>query len=91
MKLVDDRVKLLLERMDAFPDEFTTDLSKWENILARGVHNLNVVERFLIHRKWKKIQREATLHRIVAVITQPTRDEIERDIVKKARMRIQTP
>ena len=91
MKLVDDRVKLLLERMDAFPDEFTADLSKWDNILSRGVRNLNFVERFLIHRKWKKIQRESTLHRIVAVITQPTRDEIERDTVKKARLKVQTP
>ena len=91
MKLVDDRVKLLLERMDAFPDEFTTDLSKWENILNRGVRNLNFIERFLIYIKWKKIQRESTLHRIVAIITQPTRDEIEKDIVKKAMMKIQTP
>lgn len=91
MKLVDDRVKLLLERMDAFPDEFTADLSKWDNILSRGVRNLNFVERFLIHRKWKKIQRESTLHRIVAVITQPTRDEVERDIVKKALLKVQTP
>ena len=91
MKLIDDRVKLLLERMDAFPDEFTADLSKWDNILSRGVCNLNFVERFLIHRKWKKIQRESTLHRIVAVITQPTRDEVERDIVKKAPLKVQTP
>lgn len=71
MKLIDDRVKLLIERMDAYPDEFTTDLSKWDNILSRGVRNLNFVERFLVHRKWKKIQREATLHRIVGVITEP--------------------
>lgn len=91
MKLVDDRVKLLLERMDAFPDEFTADLSRWEQVVHKSLRTLNPIERFLINRKWKKIQRESTLHRIVAVITQPTRDEVERDIVKKALLKVQTP
>lgn len=73
MKLVDDRVKLLIERMEAFPDEFTTELSRWDQVVNKSLRTLNPIEKFLIHRKWKKIQREATLHRIVTVIAEPTR------------------
>jgi hypothetical protein len=91
MKLVDDRVKLLIERMEAFPDEFTTGVSKWDSLMSRGVQFLNPIERFLIHKKWKKIQREAALHRVLSVLTEPTRDEIEREIVRRARLKVQKP
>jgi hypothetical protein len=91
MKLIDDRVKLLIERMEAFPDEFTTGVSKWDSLMSRGVQFLNPLERLLLYKKWRKIQREAALHRVVSILTEPTRDEIEREIVKKARLKIQTP
>jgi hypothetical protein len=67
--LVDDRVKLLLERMEAFPDEFTDDLSRWNLVLAR--HDaFTFLERFLIRRSMRKINREAMLNRILTTMTQ---------------------
>jgi|LakMenEpi03Aug12_release.lakeMendotaPanAssembly.Ray.scaffolds.fasta_scaffold798402_1 hypothetical protein len=67
--LVDDRVKLLIERMEAFPDEFSDDLSRWNRILTR-TDAFTFFERFLIKRVAKKIHREATLNRILTTMTQ---------------------
>ena len=67
--LIDDRVKLLLERMEAFPDEFSDDLSRWNRVIAR-VDAFTFLERFLIKRLAKKIHREATLNQILTTMTQ---------------------
>ena len=79
MKVVSEQVKMLLERMDLYPEEFTdvSDLlhrrSKWESILTHGTFNL--VERFLIHRKYKQIRRAATQQSIVSTLLYEPNDK----------------
>ena len=64
MKIVSEQVKILLERMDLYPEEFVRPFesrrleTKWNEVLQEG--HFNRVEKFLIKRKYVKLKRKAT-------------------------------
>ena len=72
MALVSEQVKILLERMDMYPEEFVRPyearrlVAKWQEVIMDGV--FNKVERFLIMRKFNKLQRKATQEMIMQTI-----------------------
>lgn len=71
-RFVSPQVRILLERMDMYPDEFVRPFesrhieTKWNNILQEG--RFNRVEKFLITRKYIKLRRQATREAIMATI-----------------------
>lgn len=72
MALISEQVKILLERMDLYPEEFVRSFesrhleTKWNEILQEG--HFNRVEKFLIKRKYVKLKREATREAIMQTI-----------------------
>lgn len=72
MKIISEQVKILLERMDLYPEEFVRPFesrniqTKWNEILQEGYFNR--VEKFLIKRRYVKLKRQATREAIVATI-----------------------
>lgn len=73
--LVSPQVRMLLERMDMCPEEFVASeldigmlsrQSKWYRLLNDG--EFNVVEKVLIHHKYKKLKRAATRTAIMDII-----------------------
>ncbi len=72
MKIISEQVKIMLERMDMYPDEFVRPFesrhveTKWNEILQEG--RFNRVEKFLIMRKYVKLRRQATREAIMATI-----------------------
>lgn len=72
MAIVSDQVKILLERMDLYPEEFVRPFesrrleTKWNEILQEG--HFNKIEKFLIKRKYVKLKREATREAIMQTI-----------------------
>jgi hypothetical protein len=71
-RFVSPQVRILLERMDMYPDEFVRPFesrhveTKWNDILQEG--RFNRVEKFLITRKYVKLRRQATRDAIMATI-----------------------
>ena len=80
MKIVSEQVKILLERMDLYPEEFVRPFesrrleTKWNEILLEG--HFNRVEKFLIKRKYVKLRRQATRDAIMQTIM---KDEEKQD------------
>jgi hypothetical protein len=72
VKIISEQVKIMLERMDMYPDEFVRPFesrhveTKWNEILQEG--RFNRVEKFLIMRKYVKLRRQATREAIMATI-----------------------
>ena len=82
MLMVSEQVKILLDRMNLYPDEFVHPYnsrrinSKWGEVLDEGTFNR--VERFLIKRKFRALKRKATQDLILAtIIYEPTEDRVE--------------
>jgi len=72
MALVSEQVKILLERMDLYPEEFVRSYesrrlnTKWGEVLNEGCFNL--VEKFLLRRKYDALRRKATQEVIMQTI-----------------------
>ena len=72
MKIVSEQVKILLERMDLYPEEFVRPFesrrleTKWNEVLQEG--HFNRIEKFLIKRKYVKLKRKATQEMIMQTI-----------------------
>ncbi len=79
MAIVSDQVKILLERMDLYPEEFVRPfesrrlMAKWQEVIMEGV--FNKVEHFLIMRKFNKLQRKATQEIIMQTIMDDSKPE----------------
>jgi len=85
MPIISEQVKIMLERMDMYPDEFVRPFesrnieTKWNDILQEG--RFNRIEKFLIMRKYVKLRRQATRDAIMATIMydeKENRDELPR-------------
>ena len=72
MALVSEQVKILLERMDLYPEEFVRSYesrrlnTKWGEVLNEGC--FNPVEKFLLGRKYNALRRKATQEVIMVTI-----------------------
>lgn len=71
MSLVSEQVKLVLERMDTHPEEFTGNTSngmyhKWDFLFSTGTFNR--IEKFLLKRKMKELRRKITQQQILLTI-----------------------
>jgi len=70
--IISEQVKIMLERMDMYPEEFVRPFesrnieTKWNDILQEG--RFNRIEKFLIMRKYVKLRRQATREAIMATI-----------------------
>jgi hypothetical protein len=70
--LVSQQVRILLERMDMYPQEFVHPFElrhiepKWHGILHNG--GFNRLEKFLIKRKYTALRRKATQQMIMDMI-----------------------
>lgn len=90
MKIVSEQVKILLERMDLYPEEFVRPFesrrleTKWNEVLQEG--HFNRVEKFLIKRKYVKLKRKATQEMIMQTIMydEPVQEEFSFDTVSRA-------
>ena len=82
-KIVSQQVRMLLERMDLYPQEFVHTFesrhvaTKWDDVLRNG--SFNAIERFLIKRKYDKLQREVTQEAIVFTIMHDPAKELSGD------------
>ena len=70
-RFVSPAVQMLLNRMDTHPEEFVSKESffadtKWSNLLSEG--KFNATEKFFIKRKYIKLKRESTQHKIITMI-----------------------
>ena len=71
-RFVSPQVRILLERMDLYPEEFVRPyesrrvLAKWQEVIMDGA--FNKIERFLVMRKFNKLQRKATQEMIMQTI-----------------------
>ena len=73
-RFVSQQVRILLERMDTHPEEFSRHLSlttrafggKWDLVLTSGEFTL--LEKYLIRRKIKQIKRAITHQQILMTI-----------------------
>ena len=72
MPIISEQVKIMLERMDLYPEEFVRPFesrhieTKWNDILQEG--RFNRIEKFLIMRKYVRLRRQATRDAIMATI-----------------------
>ena len=71
--LISEQVKILLERMDLCPDEFTVGLfepsaiyGQWRHIFREGA--FNPIEKLLLRRKYYILRRKATQVAIIQTI-----------------------
>jgi hypothetical protein len=81
-RFISHQVRILLERMDLYPEEFVHPCesrrinSKWGEVLDEGTFNR--LERFLIKRKVRALKRKVTQDLILAtIIYEPTEDRVE--------------
>lgn len=83
-RIISKQVLMLLDRMDVYPEEFVqgghlssfNSQGKWNYVLTSG--EFNVIERFLLRRKMKKLRREATQQQILSTILyEPAEDEVQ--------------
>lgn len=78
-RFVSPQVRILLERMDLYPEEFVRPyesrrvLAKWQEVIMDGA--FNKIERFLIMRKFNKLQRKATQEVIMQTIMDDSKPE----------------
>ena len=78
-RFVSPQVRILLERMDLYPEEFVRPFesrrleTKWNEILQEG--HFNKIEKFLIKRKYVKLKREATREAIMQTIMDDSKPE----------------
>lgn len=88
-RFVSQQVRILLERMDLYPEEFVRSFesrhleTKWNEVLQEG--HFNRIEKFLIKRKYVKLKRQATREAIVATIMydEPKQGEISFDTLSR--------
>ena len=82
MGIISEQVKILLERMDLYPDEFVRPFesrnieTKWNDILQEG--RFNRIEKFLITRKYVKLRRQATQEAIMATIMYDEKEDLDK-------------
>jgi hypothetical protein len=81
MPIISEQVKIMLERMDMYPDEFVRPFesrnieTKWNDILQEG--RFNRIEKFLIMRKYVKLKRQATRDAIMATIMYDEKEALD--------------
>jgi len=80
-RFVSPQVRILLERMDLYPDEFVRPFesrhleTKWNDILHEG--RFNLIEKFFIKRKYVRLKRQATRDAIMATIMYNEKEDLE--------------
>ena len=78
-RFVSPQVRILLERMDLYPEEFVRPyesrrlVAKWQEVIMDGA--FNKIERFLIMRKFNGLQRKATQEVIMQTIMHDEKPE----------------
>lgn len=81
MPIISEQVKIMLERMDLYPEEFVRPFesrhieTKWNDILQEG--RFNRIEKFLIMRKYVKLRRQATRDAIMATIMYDEKEALD--------------
>ncbi len=81
MPIISEQVKIMLERMDMYPDEFVRPFesrnieTKWNDILQEG--RFNRIEKFLIMRKYVMLRRQATRDAIMATIMYDEKENLD--------------
>jgi hypothetical protein len=81
MPIISEQVKILLERMDLYPEEFVRPFesrhieTKWNDILQEG--RFNRIEKFLIMRKYVRLRRQATRDAIMATIMYDEKEALD--------------
>ena len=81
MPIISEQVKIMLERMDMYPDEFVRPFesrnieTKWNDILQEG--RFNRIEKFLIMRKYVRLRRQATRDAIMATIMYDEKEALD--------------
>ena len=81
MKIVSEQVKIMLERMDLYPEEFVRPFesrhleTKWNDILHEG--RFNWIEQYLVKRKYVKLKRQATRDAIMATIMHDEKEDLD--------------
>ena len=89
MRIVSEQVKILLERMDLYPEEFVRPFesrrleTKWNEVLQEG--HFNRIEKFLIKRKYVKLKRKATQEMIMQTIMydEAEQEEVSLDMLSR--------
>ena len=72
MPIISEQVKIMLERMDMYPDEFVHPFEsrnvdpKWHGLLHNGA--FGTIESFLIKRKYNALRRKVTRDLIMSMI-----------------------
>lgn len=80
-RFISPQVRILLERMDMYPDEFVRPFesrhleTKWNDILHEG--RFNFIEKFLIKRKYVRLKRQATRDAIMATIMYDEKEALD--------------
>ena len=94
MPIISEQVKIMLERMDMYPEEFVHPFEsrnvepKWHGLLHNGA--FGTIESFLIKRKYNALRRKVTRDLIMSMImhheTEETRnyffDDVSRAVAK---------
>ena len=81
MPIISEQVKIMLERMDLYPEEFVRPFesrhieTKWNDILQEG--RFNRIEKFLIMRKYVRLRRQATRDAIMATIMYDEKEALD--------------
>ena len=80
-RFVSPQVRILLERMDLYPEEFVRPFesrhieTKWNDILHEG--RFNWIEQYLVKRKYVKLKRQATRDAIMATIMYDEKEALD--------------
>lgn len=80
-RFVSPQVRILLERMDLYPEEFVRPFesrhleTKWNDILHEG--RFNWIEQYLVKRKYVKLRRQATRDAIMATIMYDEKENLD--------------
>ena len=80
-RFVSPQVRILLERMDLYPEEFVRPFesrhleTKWNDILHEG--RFNWIEQYLVKRKYVKLKRQATRDAIMATIMHDEKEDLD--------------
>lgn len=91
MPIISEQVKIMLERMDMYPEEFVHPFEsrnvepKWHGLLHNGA--FGTIESFLIKRKYNALRRKVTRDLIMSMIVydEPRQFEVVSPVVTKTK------
>ena len=98
MPIISEQVKIMLDRMDMYPDEFVHPFEsrnvepKWHGLLHNGA--FGTIESFLIKRKYNALRRKVTQDLIMSMIMHHETEEPRNyffDAVSRAVAKVKKP